>query len=357
MEPMQVAVVGPYHLDAVGKSSFGTSDQPVRRLSYRLCKSSCEPGEFAIATDGFGRRSGTYSCYCCADPNHQAPPKMDFKLCPGPAKLPGQSGEKDPKATSSMESSTTWLGLEEKRDIEARGSLDSSMPLCGPAGQGKMARIYNQNYPGAPSILRLTGPVLTVSQQGVCAVSGIAPLKALNSLYRWVAEHVFEKQELRDAVQSMVYGVTLAGNALRAALSTNSAPGFTHPASRKELGRQHQRCLHRVLGRTSDAGANNAFAVNLQVCDADFNLYKGHNVAGVNLVSDTMWKSCTDLEQVGVLTDIADTLKFRGETTVVGSYRAAYDGIVTLWGDFAQVTAAADYRYDWVDAFKQTAGG
>ncbi|QPH06426.1 hypothetical protein C2857_004890 [Epichloe festucae Fl1] len=280
MEPMQVAVIGPYHLDAVGKSSFGASDQPVRRLFYRLCKSSCEPGEVAIATDGFGRRSGTYSCYCCADPNHKAPPKMDFKLCPGPAKLPGQSGEKDPEAASPMG--------------------------CRQCHRGR----------------RPCGP--TVSQQGVCAVSGIAPLKALNPLYRWVAEHVFEKQELRDAVQSMVYGVTLAGNALRA----GAAP--FNVFNNKGLGRQHQRCLLRVLGRTSDAGANNAFAVNLQVCDADFNLYKGHNVAGVNL--------------------------YRGETTVVGSYRAVHDGIVTLWGDFAQVTSAANYRYDWVDAFKQTAG-
>lgn len=57
-----------------------------------------------------------------------------------------------------------------------------------------------------------------------------------------------------------------------------------------------------------------------------------------------------------LLTEIVDTLKYRGKTTVVASYRAAYDvsrSGVTL----RKWLLAANYQYDWVDAFKQTVAG
>ena len=50
------------------------------------------------------------------------------------------------------------------------------------------------------------GAIFTVAKQGVCAAVGITALSTLDPKADWVAEHVFEKQEFRDAVEWMVAG-------------------------------------------------------------------------------------------------------------------------------------------------------
>lgn len=108
---------------------------------------------------------------------------------------------------------TEWSPLLE-RSLVKRGLRDRAMKLCGP--QQRSASIYVQNYPGATSIFRTTGKAYTVAKVGVCAVVGITGLTTLDPNVDWVAEHVFEKQEFRDALEHMTAGTTPSGQALTA---------------------------------------------------------------------------------------------------------------------------------------------
>jgi hypothetical protein len=102
-----------------------------------------------------------------------------------------------------------------ERDLlEKRGARDVAMKLCGP--QGQTASLWTQNYPGAPTVLRLTGKAFTVAKQGVCAAVGITALTSLDKQADWVTEHVLEKQEFRDAVEWMAKGTTPTGSVLTA---------------------------------------------------------------------------------------------------------------------------------------------
>lgn len=100
------------------------------------------------------------------------------------------------------------------RSLEKRGARDVAMKLCAPGKQS--SSIYTQNYPGATSIIRTTGKAFTVAKQGVCAAVGITALTNLDPNTNWVTEHVFEKQEFRDAVEWMMDGNTPKGVALTA---------------------------------------------------------------------------------------------------------------------------------------------
>lgn len=230
------------------------------------CKTGCESGEVTVATDGFGCRSGTYSYFCCADPNTPTQPSIpEISLCPGPAHLPGlsttpesgsntknvfeegdvfngicpslpsgtrrrgthylrmqQGGSGDLNAPQTVQPHAAHLGFLSERalfgresDIEKRGVRGAVMALCDPRGNGR-ASLYTQNHPGASSILKLTGKAWTVSRAGVCAAIGITPLLTLDPNTDWVTEHVFEKQELRDNIEYMIKGILPDGTALKA---------------------------------------------------------------------------------------------------------------------------------------------
>ncbi|KAH8649259.1 chitinase [Xylariales sp. PMI_506] len=233
------------------------------------CKTGCDVGQVTVATDGFACRSGTYSYYCCDDPNTPTAPSVpEVSLCPAPADLPGLNSDPDPETSDSnvhrevdifddectlpsyidsptrrvrvratrphhlgfdtnytanvgqivrdvrreMAGSTATMG--DGNLLEKRGARDVAMRLCGP--QGQTASLWTQNYPGAPTVLRATGKAFTVAKQGVCAAIGITALTTLDKKVDWVTEHVLEKQEFRDAVEWMAKGSTPSGTALTA---------------------------------------------------------------------------------------------------------------------------------------------
>jgi hypothetical protein len=109
-----------------------------------------------------------------------------------------------------------------------------------------------------------------------------------------------------------------------------------------------------LLGRTTDAGLNNANYDNLQVCDADFNRYKEFIVAGVDFIGLTNWNGYSNhRDRLGILSDVIDTFAYRSDAGVVASYQKTYSAIGTLWGDFGRYAVTKGVTYDYASAWKQ----
>ncbi|KZF20249.1 glycoside hydrolase family 18 protein [Xylona heveae TC161] len=65
------------------------------------CKGECPAGQVPIATDGTSCQPGTYSYYCCDNPNAPAlPAPGDISLCPSPPGLPGRNSGPDPDGSA-----------------------------------------------------------------------------------------------------------------------------------------------------------------------------------------------------------------------------------------------------------------
>ncbi|KAG7049801.1 glycoside hydrolase family 18 protein [Colletotrichum scovillei] len=377
------------------------------------CKTGCESGEVTVATDGFGCRSGTYSYFCCGNPNTPAEPKLpEISLCPSPANLPDLStvpeGGSSPKnvfkegdifdnncilppttkrrhmiraarphqkgfdsndTSSEVTEHPALAGMDTSdlfgRSLEKRGARDVAMKLCAPGKQS--SSIYTQNYPGATSIIRTTGKAFTVAKQGVCAAVGITALTNLDANTNWVTEHVFEKQEFRDAVEWMMDGNTPKGVALTAGkapftgvfdlngLFQDIWPSKTYTTLKvvQDWAGNINDAFTGLLGRTSDAGLNNANIVNLQVCDADFNRYKEFIVAGSDFMSQATWKNYSPTGRIAILSDVIDTFAYRSESSVITSYQKTYASLATLWGDFGRYALSKGVSYDFASAWKQ----
>lgn len=84
------------------------------------CKGECPVGQVAIATDGTSCQPGTYSYYCCDNPNAPAlPAPADVSFCPSPPNIPGRNNGPDPDGAvphifaeaNSFDSDCTLYGL------------------------------------------------------------------------------------------------------------------------------------------------------------------------------------------------------------------------------------------------------
>ncbi len=61
------------------------------------CKGECPVGQIALATDGTSCQPGTYSYYCCDNPNApNLPAPGDVSTCPSPPNIPALSSGSDP---------------------------------------------------------------------------------------------------------------------------------------------------------------------------------------------------------------------------------------------------------------------
>lgn len=243
------------------------------------CKTGCDPGQVTVATDGFACRSGTFSYYCCDDPNGTpSPPSLpEISLCPGPAGLPGLTHEVEPGSPPNVFEevdifdddctlSDPYVSSPTKRDLNTgrdrifparpkylhlfhnhttqtpeafaaglgqldshvsevdEGSTSSQLVRRGPSSvalklcgpQGQTSSVSISNHPGASTLLRTGRLAYKVTQTGVCAVVGVSGITTLDPAIDWVTEHVLEKQEFRNALEWMSKGVTPLGNALRA---------------------------------------------------------------------------------------------------------------------------------------------
>lgn len=377
------------------------------------CKTGCEPGETTVATDGWGCRSGTYSYYCCADPNKPAAPDLpDVKICYGPSHLDSLKSDLEPESnlpnvydeeeefdftcgttgttrllmlseTSQNDNSTdnVFLAREptadelaaleirdllEGRDLFPRGARERvAMALCGP--QGQRSSIWVQQYPGASSIILTTGRAWTVAKQGLCAAAGVSGLSTLAKGTDWVTEHVLEKQEFRNALEYMAAGETPSGKALRAgAVPFNQVFGsagifqdnwpsstFTSLSFTHSWVGNINDFFTGLLGRTTDQGLTNRFIENLQVADRDFNVYKEFVVAGKDFVSQNLWSQYNPQERVGILLDVVDMHGYRGTSDVVASYASTFKNMATLFGDLAKYATSKGITYDFKDAWEQ----
>ncbi|KAK7698334.1 hypothetical protein SLS64_012582 [Diaporthe eres] len=181
----------------------------------------------------------------------------------------------------------------------------------------------------------------------------------------WVTEHVFEKQELRNNIEYMLKGTLPDGTKLKAGavafqgvfddnglFQNNWASPPSLAVARNWVG-NIQDIFFGILGRTSDAGVNNQYIANLQVCDADFNRYKEYIVAGSEWMSNAEWTQYDALDRIGILTDVIDSFGYRSEGPVVTSYSTSNAGFTVLWGDFAKHAAANGVNYDFVGASKE----
>jgi len=377
------------------------------------CKTGCEPGETTVATDGWGCRSGTYSYFCCSDPNKPPVPEVpDVKLCYGPShldqlesgpeaesnlpnvfeeehKFDGECGTTDTtrllrgrdQGVDSSNSSMVFLArgatseelaymetseLLGTRDLAKRGARERvAMALCGP--QGQKSSIWVQTYPGASSIIRTTGKAWTVAQQGLCAAVGLTGLSTLAPTTDWVTEHVLEKQEFRNALEYMAAGQTPGGTALRAGavpfaqvfgangIFQQNWPSATYTSlqfTHNWVGNIND-FFTGLLGRTADAGLGNRFIENLQVCDRDFNVYKEYMVAGLDFVSRSNWNGYNAQDRVGILLDIVDMHNYRGESVVVTAFSSTFNNIATMFGDLTRYAATQGITYDFQDAWEQ----
>ncbi|KAL4904228.1 hypothetical protein BDW74DRAFT_185842 [Aspergillus multicolor] len=368
------------------------------------CKTGCEPGETTVATDGWGCRSGTYSYFCCADPNQPASPELpDINLCYGPSHLDSLTseleeesnlpnvyneedefdyscgtddltallrGKRDISVSNSSQSQLVG-GLEAsfllgERDLFPRGARERvAMALCGPNGQ--RSSIWVQQYPGASSILLTTGRAWTVAKQGLCAAAGITSLSTLASGTDWVTEHVLEKQEFRNALEYMAAGETPNHVAL-----TEGAVPFTQvfgphgifqhnwpTTTYTSLSFTHNWAgnindyFTGLLGRTSDSGLSNRFIENLQVCDRDFNVYKEYMVKGWDFISRNMWDNYNPQERVGILLDVVDMHNYRREDRVVDAFHSTFDNIAKLFGDLTTYAATQGVNYDFEKSWRE----
>ncbi|OHE94512.1 glycosylhydrolase family 18-9, partial [Colletotrichum orchidophilum] len=377
------------------------------------CKTGCDNGEVTVATDGFGCRSGTYAYFCCGNPNTPVEPQLpEISLCPSPAGLPDLSttpeSDSSPKnvfkegdvfddncilpptnkrrhiiraarphqrgfdtnETSSEEAEHPAFAAMDASDLfgrslEKRGARDIAMKLC--VFNEQTSSIYTHNYPGATSVIRSTGKAFTVAKQGVCAAVGIAALNNLDPNTNWVTEHVFEKQEFRDAVEWMMDGNTPKGVALIAGKAPFTgvfdlnglfqdiwpSKTYTSLVVVRDWAGNINDAFTGLLGRTSDQGLNNANIVNLQVCDADFNRYKEFIVAGSDFMSQATWKNFNPTGRIAILSDVIDTFAYRSETSVVSSYQKTYSALSTLWGDFGRYALSKGVSYDFASAWKE----
>ncbi|RDW84001.1 glycoside hydrolase family 18 protein [Aspergillus mulundensis] len=368
------------------------------------CKTGCEPGETTVATDGWGCRSGTYSYFCCADPNQPASPELpDINLCYGPnhldsleseleeeSNLPNVYDEEDEFDYSCGTDDLTAL-LRERRDIPVSNSSQSqlvagletsfllaerdlfprgarervAMALCGPNGQ--RSSIWVQQYPGASSILLTTGRAWTVAKQGLCAAAGITGLSTLASGTDWVTEHVLEKQEFRNALEYMASGETPSHTPLTEGAvpfaqvfgpngifqhnwptTTYTSLSFTH-----NWAGNINDYFTGLLGRTSDSGLSNRFIDNLQVCDRDFNVYKEYMVKGWDFISRNMWDNYNPQERIGILLDVVDMHNYRREDDVVKAFHSTFDNIAKLFGDLTTYAATQGVNYDFEKSWRE----
>ncbi|RYP77183.1 hypothetical protein DL770_007103 [Monosporascus sp. CRB-9-2] len=375
------------------------------------CKTGCEPGETTVATDGWGCRSGTYSYFCCADPNKPATPDLpDINLCYGPdhldsldsglepeSNLPNVYDEEDSFDYSCGTTATTALLRDRdavdtafnssQSDLAAglspmRDTMDDNVLLARKATGGELGFMGTSELLEGRDIFRRglargwqwrcagpkgSGRAWTVAKQGLCAAAGMTGLSTLAKNTDWVTEHVLEKQEFRNALEHMAAGQTPTGTALRAGavpfaqvfgpngISPQNWPTVNYPslAFTHSWSGNINDFFTGLLGRTADAGLSNRFIENLQVCDRDFNVYKEFMVAGRDFISRNMWNNYNAQERVGILLDVADMHGYRSKSEVVQAFSKTFQHIATMFGDLTRYAATQGVNYDFRDAWEQ----
>ncbi|OAA62377.1 hypothetical protein LEL_10713 [Akanthomyces lecanii RCEF 1005] len=217
-------------------------------------------------------------------------------------------------------------------------------------------------YPGFRTIANAVHKGwISVGKPLTCTVLGViisaAPDKSVD---QWVAEHVMEKQSLRNAIQLMSRGVDASGKALAAGVPPkvkgifDVATGLlfqSWPTNLKPAwGEYPFDSLFGGLGHTKDSAGAFTDIANLQVLDWDINSLKSH-VADFEDAFSGIYQTYARKQQLNYLADFIDVFSYMRQPQVISSYNAAYHANLDTWAQFAKVPGAG--TFDYVGAYKQ----
>lgn len=221
--------------------------------------------------------------------------------------------------------------------------------------------VYPSTYPGFRTLAAMPGKGwIYIGKPLLCGALGvIVGSSPSSSVAEWVAEHVFEKQSLRNFIQLMSRGVKVNGQALAAGVPKvkgvfDEATGILFqpwPANLKPaFGATPMETLFGYLGHTKDGSGPPADVTNLQVVDAFLNALK-------NLVTQykdflgAEYANKSPKQQVEFLADVIDTFNYVKVQQVVDSYNGAYKNLILTWDLIAKIPGAQGYDYS--GAFKE----
>jgi hypothetical protein len=375
------------------------------------CKGECPANQVAIATDGTSCQPGTYSYYCCDNPNApQLPAPGDVSMCPSPANIAGKNSNPDPDGAAphifeesiefnqdctlpSLSSSSKKLKARDAstitfqelmdwevedlqnsssivsgfdweedgvhslfvRDLTKR-TLDTSAALKFCAKGVPATQHYPQTYSGYRTIAKLANRGwITIAKPGICGAIGVFAFTTQPANTDFVTEHVFEKQSLRDYIQYMTQGLLPGGQTLKAGAAvvsgifdqTGSFFASWPSGTVPSFGANPWDSAFGCLGH-SEAPANND---NLQVCDADLNAIKARIARGIQFADLSSWQKYGNQEKVDYLADVIDTFSYMKFGQTVKSYNAAYKALLLFWKLWA-ASSGAQLGYDYVGAFQ-----
>ena len=400
------------------------------------CKGECPVGQIALATDGTSCQPGTYSYYCCDNPNApNLPAPGDVSTCPSPPNIPALNSGPDPDGaaadifaeadpfdldcvlyalsdTSSklrsrdlaeitLQDLAVWeledvlnrtsnahsivpyaipppddafpyepliLGEKEGMDssviLGARGLVrrtsdkGAGLKFCAP-GQPNTV-ILPQTYSGFRTIAKLSGKGwITIAKPAICGAIGVASFATQPAFTKFVTEHVFEKQTLRNILQYMMNGELPGGGQLTAgkalvqgifdATGIYFSPWPTN--LQQSFGSSPVETSFGALGHAQSPANYD----NLQVCDADLNAIKARISACFAFLSTGEWSLFGDEQKVSYLSDVIDTFSYMKYGPTVTSYNDAYKALIIFWQAFSQHPSAQP-GHDYVGAFKQIVG-
>ena len=400
------------------------------------CKGECPVGQIALATDGTSCQPGTYSYYCCDNPNApNLPAPGDVSTCPSPPNIPALNSGPDPDGAAAnifaeadpfdsdcrlhalsgtasklrsrhlsditLQDLAVWeldavlnstsdgypsvpyiapspddlslfepLILGEKQVLESsailatrslvRRTSDKGAPLkfCAP-GQPNTV-ILPQTYSGFRTIAKIAGKGwISIAKPAICGAIGVASFLTQPANTKFVTEHVFEKQSLRNIIEYMMAGQLpgggqlTAGKAAVAGIFDQTGIFFSDwPTNlQQSFGSSPVDTCFGALGHAQSPANYD----NLQVCDADLNAIKARIAAGIAFISTGEWGTYGDEQKVSYLSDVIDTFSYMQFGQTAKSYNAAFRSLILFWQAFAQHPNAQP-GYDYVGAFKQIVG-
>ena len=397
------------------------------------CKGECPVGQSALATDGTSCQPGTYSYYCCDNPNApKLPAPGDVSTCPSPPNIPALNNGPDPDGATAnifaeadpfdsdcvlhalsgttsklrsrhlieitLQDLAAWeleamlnrtsdgyhfvpyfappldsaslvepLVLGEKEGLESSAILGTrslvrrtpdtgaALKFCAP-GQPNTV-ILPQTYSGFRTVAKIAGKGwITIAKPAICGAIGVASFLTQPANIKFVTEHVFEKQSLRNIIEYMMAGQLPGGGQLTAGRAVVTGIFDLTGIYFSDWPTNLQQTFGSSPMDTSFGALGHAQSPanydNLQVCDADLNAIKARITAGIAFISTGEWNSYGDEQKVSYLSDVIDTFSYMQFSQTVKSYNAAFKALILFWQAFAK-HPNAQTGYDYVGAFKQ----
>lgn len=377
------------------------------------CKGECPPGQVPIASDGTSCQPGTYSYYCCDNPNAPQLPTPGEATCPPLSDPPGINDQPSPNGDDFAEAEELYDGdctlyalNPPSQRLRARGitaatlqdyidldesernatmfqylDIGSGMPFgseilslrdltkrtpdkraplkfCPSGLQGRSELPSTYSPVGV-----LAGPrkYIVVSNNLVCGIAQIATSATKVPGVRFVVEHVFEKQSLRNYLQYMSLGKLPGGGTLSKGAATvagvfDAAGSFFSDwvSSAPSYGKRPWDTAFGNLGHTKDGNVA-ANIDNLQICPRNLNAIKALFWAGKRMVDSDAFNKLSAKDKVTYLTDIVNTFSYMRYADTVASFNSAFNGVLGTMSAFAG-TSGAQKGYDYAGALTEIVG-